>query len=348
LSARAIHRAGGRTLAPVITLLMVSACGGPQRELVVIYSPHGKELLGATEQAYEQAHPEVDLLWFDLGSQDVLDRIRSEGASPQCDLWWGAPSPLFMQAARENLLEPYRPSWAEQVGDAARDRSDRWYGTYLTPEVIMYNSEALPRDQVPQDWDDLLDPKWKGKILIRHPLASGTMRTIFSALIYRFYRDSGSPEQGYEWLRRLDRNVAEYTANPTLLYHKLARREGLVTLWNLTDVILQSRDSGYPFDFVIPRSGTPVVTEGIALLRGAPHPERGRELYEFVTGAETLVEHARRFHRIPVRRDLPRERLPEWMAALEFEAMPLDWELLAEHEREWLRFWDERIRGQSD
>ena len=334
-------------MALAAVLLPVCGCGGPERAQVVVYSPHGKELLGGTEQAYEKLHPKVDLIWFDLGSQDVLDRIRSEGVSPQCDLWWGAPSPLFMQAARENLLQRYRPSWAGQVDASLRDPEDRWYGTYLTPEVIMYNSAALTRGQAPQDWDELLDPKWRGKVLIRHPLASGTMRTIFSALIYRFYRESGSPERGYDWLRRLDRNVVEYTANPTLLYHKLARREGLVTLWNLTDVILQSRDSGYPFDFVIPASGTPVVTEGIALVRGAPHAAQARELYEYVTSVASLVEQARRFHRIPVRRDVPRAELPPWMARLEFKPMPLDWEVLAQNERAWLRYWDEHIRGQS-
>ena len=45
--------------------------------------------------------------------------------------------------------------------------------------MLVYNSAAVPAAEAPQDWDDLLDPKWKGKILIRDPLASGTMRTVW-------------------------------------------------------------------------------------------------------------------------------------------------------------------------
>ena len=58
-----------------------------------------------------------------------------------------------------------------------------WYGTFFAPEVIMYNSRRLDSASVPIDWDDLLDPRWKGKIIIRSPLASGTMRMIFCGLI---------------------------------------------------------------------------------------------------------------------------------------------------------------------
>jgi ABC-type glycerol-3-phosphate transport system substrate-binding protein len=38
--------------------------------------PHGPELLGSTEKAFEKAHPEIDVQWVDMGSQEVLDRIR--------------------------------------------------------------------------------------------------------------------------------------------------------------------------------------------------------------------------------------------------------------------------------
>ena len=54
-----------------------------------------------------------------------------------------------------------------------------------------------------------------------------TMRAIFGAMIWRFYKDTGKPDQGFDWLRKLDANVKEYTADGTLLMQKLGRREGL-------------------------------------------------------------------------------------------------------------------------
>ena len=124
----------------------------------------------------------------------------------------------------------------------ARDAGDNWYGTYLTPEVIGYNSEAVPDADAPSDWDDVLDPKWKGKVLIRDPIASGTMRAIFGAIMARSMAQTGKPDAGYEWLRKLDANTREYALNPTLLYQKLGRQEGVITLWDMPDIAtLQQR-----------------------------------------------------------------------------------------------------------
>jgi iron(III) transport system substrate-binding protein len=61
------------------------------------------------------------------------------------------------------------------------------------------------------------------------------MRAIFGAMIWRFYKDTRSPDQGYDWLRRLDKNVHEYTADGTLMVQKLVRREGLISLWDMPD-----------------------------------------------------------------------------------------------------------------
>src|SRR6476619_6552935 len=77
---------------------------------LVVYSTHGKELLSEFEVGFERDHPNVDVRWLDMGSQDVLDRVRSEKENPQADVWWGAPSMLFQQAEKEGLLQAYRPT----------------------------------------------------------------------------------------------------------------------------------------------------------------------------------------------------------------------------------------------
>ena len=86
--------------------------------------------------AFEKAHPNVDVQWVDMGSQDVLDRLRSEAANPQADIWFGAPAEVFERAAAAGLLAAYRPTWAAVVPPEGKGEGDLWYGTYLTPEVI--------------------------------------------------------------------------------------------------------------------------------------------------------------------------------------------------------------------
>jgi iron(III) transport system substrate-binding protein len=232
------------------------------------------------------------------------------------------------------------------VAASTHDPQDRWYGIYETPEVIVYNNEVVRSEDAPRDWDDVLNPKWRDKVLIRNPNPSDSMRAIFGAMIWRYYKDTGSPEKGYDWLRRLDANVHEYTADGTLLMQKIARREGLVSLWNLPDVWIYKEQRRFPLAYAIPASGTPVISDGIAIVRGAPNEAEAQRFYEFATAAENLVQAARIYYRIPVRTDIDRAQLPAWMNE-PFNRMPVDWELLRDQGNEWLRYWDTEIRGRS-
>ena len=330
-------------LAAVLSLALVAAACGDGRETLVVYSPHGKEMLSAYEEAFEAAHPEVDVRWLDMGSQDAFERIRTERRNPQASVWWGAPQTLFMQAARDSLLQPFAPDWADALPPTARDADGRWYGTFLTPEGVLVNTAAVDSAAVPRTWDALLDPALSGRLLIRSPLASGTMRTIWGAMILR----QPTVEDGYRWLARLDQNTKAYAADPTQLYLRIARGEADLTLWNLPDTYLQAQDQGYPFAFSAPAEGTPVLVDGIAIPAGAPNAERARQFVDFVMTPEALVDQARRFHRIPARTDVPADSLPAWIQDSDIVAMELDWQRLADEGPTWMQVWDEQIKGRG-
>src|SRR2546426_11435722 len=104
-----------RLLARVTLLvLLTSACTGDSRTPLVIYSPHGRDLLTLLERRFERLHPDVDVRWLDMGSQEVYDRLRSERANAQADVWFGGPATIFARGAHDSLLEPFRPTWADR------------------------------------------------------------------------------------------------------------------------------------------------------------------------------------------------------------------------------------------
>ncbi len=230
----------------------------------------------------------------------------------------------------------------------ARGADNLYFGVYLTPAVITYNSDALSREEAPKDWDEVLDPRWQGKVLIRDPIASGTMRMIFGMIIFRGLQATGDTAAGYDWLRRLDGQTKEYVLNPTLLYQKLVRREGLVTLWNLPDV-LQLKAQDFPLDYVLPASGTPVLVDGIAIVKGARRLDLAKSFVEYVGSVDGQLLGARVTYRNITRSDIPEDSLPEWLIGVNRELRPimLDWELLETRGREWMRYWDSHIRGSA-
>lgn len=325
------------------------SCSSDNRTVLTVYSPHGKELLEYLEKGFEKAHPNIDVQWVDMGSQEILDRVRAEAANPQADIWFGAPAEAFDRAAKENLLEPYRPSWWAAIDPEGKDASDRWYGTYLTPEVIAYNSQAVSTAEAPKDWDDLLDPKWKGKILVRDPIASGTMRAIFGAIMVRSMQQTGKPDSGYAWLRHLDASTREYVLNPTILYQKIGRQEGTITMWDMPDIATLEQRTHIPVKYVIPASGTPLLVDGIAVVRGTHHPVEARQYYEYVTQPSVLIESAKQFLRMPARKDIPAAQLPDWIqeAQKSIKPMPVDRAVMAAHLDEWMKYWDANIRNSS-
>lgn len=325
-----------------------SAGCSDHRTPLTIYSPHGRDLLKLMEKSFEAHHPDIDVRWLDMGSQDVYDRIRSEAVNPQADVWYGGPRAIFARGVGDGLLQPFRPSWAAVVPAADRGPGDLYFGSYRTAPVLVYNAAAVPADQAPRDWDDLLQPRWQGKVLIRDPLASGTMRTLFGMILARSVAATGSTAQGFAWLRRLDGQTKEYLQNPALLMQKLNRREGLVTIWELTDILLQKR-RGSPLDYRFPTSGTPVIDDSIGLVKGAPHPAAARAFIEYVGSPEGQELAAARALRLPARTDLPAAQLPPWAQGVLAALVPaqLDWKLVESHEKEWMITWDHDIRGRS-
>ncbi len=317
------------------------------RAVLTVYSPHGRELLRHYEAGFERLHPAVDVQWVDMGSQEILERVQAERANAQADLWFGAPADAFERAARQGLLAPYRPSWAAAVPAEARDSLDRWYGTYRTPEVIAYNTRLVAAAEAPRDWDDVLDPRWAGKVVIRDPVASGSMRAIFGGILARSVARTGSTADGWRWLERLDAQTREYTFNPALMYERLRRGEALVTLYNMPDIATLERRTGAPVAYVLPASGTPVLVDAIAVLRGARRPDLARAFYEHVTTREALRYAADSLQRIPVRTDIAPGELPGWMAEAEARLKPFaaDRRLLADSLDAWMRHWDAHVRN---
>src|SRR2546427_635794 len=240
--------------------LVVTGCSSDGRTPLVIYSPHGRDLLTLLERRFEQLHPGVDVRWLDMGSQEVYDRVRSERANPQADVWFGGPA----------------------------------------------------------------------------------------TMIARGLKATGDTAAGFQWLRRLDAQTKEYVLNGPLLDQKIARQEGLVTMWDLPDILLNRRD-GLPLGYVFPASGTPVIEDAVAVVRGARHRDAARAFVEYVGSVEAQLLATREAYRLPARLDLPADSLPAWARDVRrsMKVADVDWDLLAERGAEWMRYWDEHVRGKG-
>ncbi len=172
------------------------------------------------------------------------------------------------------------------------------------------------------------------------------MRAIWGLILVRSVRQTGDTAWGMDWLRRLDGQTKTYTISPALLYEKLARQEGLISLWDLQD-ILMSQAKGIPLGYVFPRSGTVVIDDAVGLVRGSRHPEAARAFIEYVGSEAAQLLTAREVFRLPARTDLPSDQVPAWVAQVEREMVvaDMDWGLLSRNGPAWMSYWDQHVRG---
>jgi iron(III) transport system substrate-binding protein len=137
--------------------------------------------------------------------------------------------------------------------------------------------------------------------------------------------------------------------NPTLLYQKLGRQEGVLTPWDMPDIATLQQRTKIPVKYSIPTSGTPLLVDGLAIVRGSKHPKEAAMYYEYVTTPEALIAAADSFLRIPARKDIPVAKLPAWIrdAMAKIKPMPVDREVMAAHLDEWMKYWDANIRNRG-
>lgn len=312
---------------------------------LVIYTGRDEGLVDGVIAKFNERYPDIEVEYMTMGAQQILERARGEKANPQGDFWWGGTQSAMMVAANEDLLLSWDPSFASALDPLHRDAENRWIGEMLLPEVIMINSDVLTKDEGPQDWDELLDPKWKDDILIRGVLASGTMRTIYSSMIYRQGPDT--PEKGYDWLLKLDANTKEYTQDPNALYLKLTRQEGSISLWNLQDILLKKYTTDYPFDYIYPASGAPILVDAVGIIKNAKNEENAKLFVEFLFEKEVMTNLAHEYFQIPTRTDIDLSQMPDWYKELDFKTFDIDWSVMSEKEAEWMEYWDTNIKGKG-
>jgi iron(III) transport system substrate-binding protein len=102
----------------------------------------------------------------------------------------------------------------------------------------------------------------------------------------------------------------------------------------------------FPVRYVIPASGTPLVVDAIAVVRGTHHLAEAEAFEEFVGTPALLLVAARDHFRIPARTDLPDDSLPPWIRAARRELTPLviDRRLIADSLDAWMQYWDAHVR----
>jgi iron(III) transport system substrate-binding protein len=214
---------------------------------------------------------------------EALAQIRAEAANPKTDLWWGGTGDPYYQAAEVGLLDAYRPDYLGDLhGWAVRQyaMSQNFVGGFYTSAIgFGWNDELLRRKKLPPPkcWKDLLDPRYKGEIETSHPGSSGTGYTILAGLVQMM-----GEEPAFDYLKKLHRNVTQYTRSGTAQARSVAKGEVAIGVSFIFGFDNERLTNKFPVHAAAPCEGTSYEIGGIALVKGSRNRAEAKRYYDWL------------------------------------------------------------------
>ncbi len=240
---------------------------------VVYYTAVDVKVAEKVAAAFKAKYPGIEVQVERTGAERLFQRIGQELESGinNADVINSSDAAHAIYWKRKGWLAPVLPDEVAKSFDKAYYDPDGTYAVWrATLSPIGYNSKLVKAEDAPKSFADLLDPKWKGKMVKAHPGYSGTVMTATHQI---------SRDIGWEFLEKLAKQDVMQVQSATDPSKKIIAGERLVSADGTEYNLILAKQSGAPVEIVYPTEGTPFVPGPSAVLAKAPHPNAARLFY---------------------------------------------------------------------
>lgn len=295
----------------LVSIFSLTACAGDDAggdgdsgEAITLYSPETPDLTDELAAKYEELHGQKVNVDY-AGTNVLVNQMIAEKENPKADVWYGGGGILpFEAAVDKDIITQYVPESAEdwevtEDGIKIKHEDDYYTGAEIFVLGFAYNTELVSEEEAPKDWEDLLDPKWEGKIQFPNPAASGT-----STLMVLSYMMEHGEEEGWEYFKKLTdqaNSIPDSGSGPT---KGAAMGEAEIAI-GFDFMAYEHKANGEDIDFIVPES-TPVLANPMTLIKDGPNPEGGKDFMEFML-SEEAQEILASWNHIPINPDVESE-----------------------------------------
>ena len=264
-------------LAQETTPAMVAAAAKEGK--VVWYTAVDVKVAEAVAKAFRAVHPDIPVEVERSGSERVFQRINQERQSgiKNADVVNSSDASHFLYWKQQGWLASHTPPDVKRYPAQFKD-ADGCFATWrATLSVMGYNTRLVSPKDAPAGYLDLLDPKWKGKLVKSHPGYSGTSLTGFYAL---------TKALGWDYFEKLAKQGVQQLQSTTATPKSIASGERAVMVDGNEYNMFIEIDAGSPVKIVYAKEGTPFVTSPTAVFADAPHPNAARVFQNFLYTAK--------------------------------------------------------------
>ncbi|MCC8940804.1 extracellular solute-binding protein [Bradyrhizobium sp. Arg68] len=230
---------------------------------------------------FEQKYPGISVRVERSGAERIFQRIAQEQGSGinAVDVANSTDPAHYLDWKKNDWLAAYVPEDvaknfpADQIDpDGTSATSCAWF------EVIGYNTDQVKREEAPKSYADLLDPKWRGKIVKGHPGYSGAIMTATFVLA----RDLGWP-----YLEKLAQQRVMQVQSAADPPKKILLGERAIMADGNDYNLVLAKDQGKPVEVVYPTEGAPLIIVPSGIFKSAPNPNAAKLFQSFFFSAAT-------------------------------------------------------------
>ena len=228
---------------------------------------------------FEAAYPGVKVEVQRTGSQRIIQRVMQELQAnlKLVDVIHTSDAGHFVLLKEKKLLMKYTPAGVDAFPASFKDKDGYYFTLRATVNVIAYNTKLVSAADAPKGWKDLLDPKWKGKLVTAHPGYSGVIATHVLALVHQYQ---------WDYFKRLAPNKLMLVQSAVDPAGVVASGERQVAVNGGDYYYYQMKKKGNPIEVVYPKEGVPLVVSPTAIASFAPHPAAARLFTDFTFSRE--------------------------------------------------------------
>jgi len=257
----------------------------PAADVVVVYTSVDQIFSEPILDLFEQRTNIKVKAVFDVEAAKTVgltNRLLAEQKHPRADVFWNSEIARTITLQKKRIFTPYLSHQRTTIPEQFKDQEGYWTGFSCRARVLIYNTDMLQKESVPSTLQELTDPAWRGKVAIAYPLL-GTAATHMGAL----YAVMGQ-ERAESFLRDLKENDILIVAGNSVVRDVVAAGEVPIGITDTDDVhVAMLRNK--PVAMIFPDQqtvGAFLIPNTVALVKGGPHPEAGKQLIDFLLSPE--------------------------------------------------------------
>jgi iron(III) transport system substrate-binding protein len=272
-------------------LVPVAPVPGPAAEdKLVVYTAFEENELKTFWEQFKKDLPDLAARasYIRGSTGPTMARLEAEKANPQADVVWGVFNDYLTGAGKKGLLDSYTAKESDKISARFKNPDNLWQGVTLLTVAFAVNQKKMTELKLtpPQSWSDLLDPKYKGHIVMSNPSTSGTAYLLLASHAARLGED-----KMWEYYDALDKQLSQVTKSGGAPGRMAASGETPIGV-ALAYEVEMAKKQGAPIDVIHPSDGVAWTFEGNALVKGAKNPQNARRFLDWAVSKSAMASYA--------------------------------------------------------